>query len=87
MPMREIVIYCPNDACRKPILRDAYLRIGSHCSMRCFKCGSIVRLSAEPGGVKRFWDKPETLTDKNKCATLKVEESSAEQSCFMVVET
>lgn len=78
--MRGIVIYCPS--CRKPILRDAYLRIGSRLSIRCFGCGAIIVIESTPVGIVR--KEGAALTDKIAEPTMKAED---EDSGFAIVET
>lgn len=84
MAMRGIVIYCANNDCRKPVLRDAYLRVGSRCSIRCFACGMATDIESTPTGITRrviIIAKP--LTNIPERPTMKTDE----QDSFFAVET
>lgn len=49
--MKGIHLECPNRKCRKPLFKNVYLRPGSFLTAKCFYCGAMVRLDAEPGKV------------------------------------
>lgn len=49
--MREIHLNCPERTCKKPLFRRVYLRPGSFLTAKCFYCGAMILVTAEPGKV------------------------------------
>ena len=50
--MRGIIITCPNKDCRKMLMKNTYLRIGSYLTVKCFHCGVMVSINAEQGNIE-----------------------------------
>lgn len=49
--MKGIFINCPSSDCKKMLLKNAYLRIGSYLTIRCYHCGALVILRAEEAKI------------------------------------
>lgn len=52
--MRGVVVYCPDQECGKPFLRNAKLKVGITFEARCFFCGTITCINVTPEGIKRL---------------------------------
>lgn len=62
--MRGILIKCPFKECRKPLIKDAYLRIGSYLAVKCYHCGVLVEIRAEASNITlKIMENPNVLTD------------------------
>ena len=47
--MRGVYINCPE--CRSLMAKNVYQRPGSYGDWKCFNCGSLIRIKAEPGRI------------------------------------
>lgn len=47
--MKGIFINCPS--CKKMLFKNAYFRIGSYLTTKCFYCGMAIDLIAEPSKI------------------------------------
>ena len=70
--MKGIVIHCPYKHCKKPLFKNANVRIGSYFSFICYYCGMTINLKAEPGRIMMEVSKvqEEDLTDDDEGDTI-----------------
>ena len=64
--MRGVFVNCPNKDCKKMLMKDVYLRPGSHFTFKCYYCGFTITISAEVGIIKTTIvkrEETEELTD------------------------
>lgn len=67
--MKGIFLTCPY--CKKMLLKNVYLRIGSFLTMRCFNCGEPVEISSESTRIiVKMLSKPVELTDEDDDDTI-----------------
>ena len=46
--MRGIVLHCSNPQCRKLLIKDANLPLGTNFTVKCFHCGRFIRIVVDP---------------------------------------
>lgn len=66
--MKNIIVYCPNQDCRKILIKEAYLRPGSKFKIKCYHCGSASYLRGETGN-KILTELDEYIQTKKKSLT------------------
>lgn len=65
--MKGIFINCP--VCKKMLFKNAYLRVGSFLSTKCFHCGNVITAVSELGKISLSYPQVihnEDLTDDDE---------------------
>lgn len=47
--MKGLFINCPYKACKKLMIKNAYLRPGSFLTIKCYNCGGSVEIDVDQG--------------------------------------
>lgn len=66
--MQGVVIHCPNQECKKPLMKEVFLAPGSRLKTKCYWCGHSVeviadnkRISLRDLSVVEKYDSPITI--------------------------
>lgn len=46
--MQGIVLHCANQECKKLLMKEAYLAIGTKFKFKCYWCGHTIEIKSEP---------------------------------------
>lgn len=67
--MKGIFLNCPY--CKKMLLKNVYLRIGSYLTLKCFYCGEDVHILSDATGIiiKKL-SNPDKLTNDDEDGTI-----------------